>query len=66
MRMIDMKFFGGGVKKWVTVYSSWRYHCHKCGKTFRPPEFPQTKNLYGNGLANWVVYQNVVLGQNLA
>jgi predicted RecB family nuclease len=65
MRTIDMKFFGGGVKKWVTIYSSWRYHCQKCGKTFRPPGFPQTKNLYSNGLANWVVYQNVVLGQNL-
>jgi hypothetical protein len=26
-RTIDMKFFGGGVKKWVTVYSSWMYRC---------------------------------------
>jgi len=64
-RRIDMKFFGGGVKKWVTVYSSWRYRCHKCGKTFRPPEYPQTANQYGDGLANWVVYQNVALGQNV-
>ena len=65
IRRIDMKFFGGGVKKWVTVYSSWRYRCHKCGKTFKPPEYPQTANQYGDGLANWVVYQNVALGQNL-
>jgi predicted RecB family nuclease len=64
-RRIDMKFFGGGVKKWVTVYSSWRYRCHKCGKKFRPPEYPQTANRYGDGLANWVVYQNVALGQNV-
>ena len=60
-----MKFFGGGVKKWVTIYSSWRYRCHKCGNTFNPPEYPQTANRYGDGLANWVVYQNVALGQNL-
>jgi predicted RecB family nuclease len=64
-RTIDMKFFGGGVKKWVTVYSSWMYRCYKCGKTFKPPEYPQTANQYGDGLANWVVYQNVALGQNL-
>jgi predicted RecB family nuclease len=38
IRKIGMKFFGGGVKKWVTVYSSWRYRCHKCGNTFNPPE----------------------------
>jgi hypothetical protein len=65
IRRIDMKFFGGGVKKWVTVYSSWRYRCHNCGNTFNPPEYPQTANRYGDGLANWVVYQNVALGQNL-
>jgi predicted RecB family nuclease len=65
IRRIDMKFFGGGVKKWVTVYSSWRYRCRKCGNTFNPPEYPQTANRYGDGLANWVVYQNVALGQNL-
>jgi len=64
-RTIDMKFFGGGVKRWVTVYSSWMYRCYKCGKTFKPPEYPQTTNQYGYGLANWVVYQNVALGQNL-
>lgn len=65
MRRIDMKFFGGGVKKWVTVYSSWRYRCAKCGKTFVSPDYPQTAVRYGNGLANWVVYQNVALGQNV-
>jgi predicted RecB family nuclease len=64
-RTIDMKFFGGGVKKWVTIYSSWTYRCDKCGSTFKPPEYPQTANQYGDGLANWVVYQNVALGQNL-
>jgi predicted RecB family nuclease len=64
-RRIDMKFFGGGVKKWVTVYSSWRYRCHKCGKTFRPPEYPETRYQYGDVLANWVVYQHVALGQNV-
>jgi predicted RecB family nuclease len=65
-RTIDMKFFGGGVKKWVTAFSSWKYCCDKCGKTFKPPEFPQTAYQYGHGLANWVVYQNVALDQNIS
>jgi predicted RecB family nuclease len=64
-RTIDMKFFAGGVKKWVSAYSSWQYRCYKCGKSFKPPEYPQTTKRYGDGLANWIVYQNVALGQNL-
>jgi DNA-directed RNA polymerase subunit RPC12/RpoP len=64
-RRIDMKFFGGGVNKLVTIYSSWKYRCSKCGKTFIPPDYPKIAMRYGNGLANWVVYQNVALGQNV-
>ncbi len=64
-RKIDMRFSGGGVKKWVTVYSSCTYHCANCGETFIPPEYPQTVTQYGNALENWVVYQNVALGQNI-
>lgn len=48
-----MKFLVSGVKKWVTSYSSWQYHCDKCGRTFRPPEYPQTASLYGDGLVTW-------------
>ena len=64
-RRIDMKFFGGGVKKWVTVYYSWSYRCGNCEKTFTPPDYPQTAMRYGNNLENWVVYQNVAMGQNV-
>jgi hypothetical protein len=64
-RRIDLKFFGGGVKKWVIVYSSSSYRCAKCGERFISPEYPQTAAHYGNGLENWVVYQNVALGQNI-
>ena len=60
-----MKFFWGGVKKWVTRPLSCKYRCDKCGRSFIPSEYPQTSNRYGDGLANWVVYQNVALGQNL-
>jgi predicted RecB family nuclease len=64
-RTIDLKFFGGGVKKWVTLHTAAQYYCDKCQRSFKPPGYPQKNNLYGEGLANWVVYQNVVLDQNL-
>ncbi len=28
--VIDLKFFRGGAKKWVTEYLSWKYKCPKC------------------------------------
>jgi predicted RecB family nuclease len=34
--MIDLKFFKGGVKKWVTDYRSWNYKCAKCSSLFAP------------------------------
>ena len=65
-RVINMKFLlGGGVKKWVTAYSSRQYHCDKCGVTFIPPEYPQSASRYGDDLVTWTIYQNVALGQNM-
>jgi len=55
----------GGVKKWVTAYSSREYHCDKCGTGFRPSEYPQRTSVYGDGLIAWVIYQNVTLGLNM-
>jgi DNA-directed RNA polymerase subunit RPC12/RpoP len=63
--VIDMRFFKGGVKKWVVAYSSWRYECQKCGQGFRPPGYPQTRVRHGEGLAAWVLYHNVACGQNV-
>jgi hypothetical protein len=65
-RTIDMKFLvSGGVKKWVTEYSSLQYHCDRCGTKFRPSEYPQRTSVYGDGLMSWVIYQNVALGLNM-
>lgn len=63
--VIDMKFFNGGVKRYVTAYSSWQYRCKKCRQGFRSPEYPETKEWYGNGLQSWILYQNVACGQNM-
>jgi hypothetical protein len=33
-RVIDLKFFKGGVKRWVIEFNSHRYHCRRCQGTF--------------------------------
>jgi len=64
--VIDMKFFGGGVKKWITDYLSWNYKCSKCGSLFTPDRVPGGRaTKYGHGLATWCIYNNLVCGQNL-
>jgi predicted RecB family nuclease len=64
--VIDLKFFRGGAKKWVTEYLSWKYKCAKCGTLFAPEGVPSGRaTKYGHGLATWCVYNNLVCGQNL-
>jgi len=65
-RVIDLKFFTGGVKKWITDYLSWSYKCTKCGTLFVPEDVPPGRaTKYGQGLATWCIYNNVVCGQNM-
>ena len=64
--VIDLKFFNGGVKKWITDYLSWNYRCTKCGGLFIPEGVPGGRApKYGHGLATWCMYNNLVCGQNL-
>jgi len=64
--VIDLKFFKGGAKKWVTEYLSWRYKCAKCGTLFVPEGVPGGRaTKYGHGLATWCIYNSLVCGQNL-
>jgi predicted RecB family nuclease len=64
-RIIDLKYFRDGVKKWVTRYRSWNYRCGKCDRIFTHTEFPQVTTEYGRGLVSWCIYQNVACGQNM-
>ncbi len=64
--VIDLKFFKGGVKKWITDYLSWNYKCTKCGTLFVPEGVPGGRApKYGQGLATWCIYNNLVCGQSL-
>src|SRR5262245_46351888 len=61
----DMKFFKGGVKKWIVAYHSWAYQCDGCGARFHPKEWLPGRSLYQPGLASWCVYQNVECRQTM-
>jgi hypothetical protein len=64
--VVDLKFFRGGVKKWITDHLSWNYKCTKCGALFVPEGVPAGRApKYGQRLATWCVYNNLVCGQNM-
>ena len=62
---IDLKFFKGGVKKWITQTVSWRYRCLKCAHQFNSEERAPNPQRYGHGIASWCVYSNVACGVNM-
>ena len=64
--LIDLKFFRGGVKKWVTNYLSWNYKCVRCRALFTPEGVPEGRApKHGHGLVTWCIYNSLVCGQNL-
>jgi predicted RecB family nuclease len=62
---IDLKFFKGGVKKWITRTVSWRYRCSRCKHQFSSEERAPNPQRYGHGLVSWCVYSNVACGVNM-
>jgi DNA-directed RNA polymerase subunit RPC12/RpoP len=62
---IDLKFFKGGVKKWITRTVSWRYRCFKCKRQFSSEERAPNPQRYGHGIVSWCVYSNVACGVNM-
>ena len=62
---IDLKFFRGGVKKWITQTLSWRYQCRKCNHRFSSDQSSVKHQRYGHGLVSWCVYSNVACGVNM-
>lgn len=60
----DLKFFRGGVKRWVVRYETQRYDCRRCRRSFTSPDYPRDPNKSGRGVSVWSVYQHVVLSQS--
>ena len=64
-QVIDLKFFNGGMKRWVTRIVSWRYECLKCHNVFNSEARSPNPTKYGHGLMSWFVYGNVACGMNM-
>lgn len=58
----DLKFFQGGVKKWIVQYSAVSLKCQSCKKEQLPKKYITIKNKYGHTLISWVIYQIIVNG----
>lgn len=57
----DLKYTSSGVKRWVIRYTSLRYYCGICRKTFYADAYRSSRIRLGNNLASWVIYHHVAL-----
>jgi len=64
--LIDLKFFNGGIKRWITRFVSWRYRCSKCAHQFSSEKRLPIPQKYGHGLMSWCVYSNIACGLNMS
>jgi hypothetical protein len=65
--LLDLRFSGSGVKKWITqtIYS--QYYCFKCARQFSSCGGDRRRYVkYGHGLMSWCVYWNVINGLNMS
>jgi predicted RecB family nuclease len=63
--LVDLKFFNGGAKKWVTRTISWRYFCYDKHQFSSVERLPNPRK-HGHGLLSWCVYFNVAFGMNMS
>ena len=57
----DLKFFNGGIKRWVVRYHFQRYRCCQCLKTFADRQRTWTGSKFGRSILAYVVYQIIGL-----
>jgi predicted RecB family nuclease len=65
LRIVDLRFSPGGVRRWVVAYQAYRYLCMRCKNSFVPAEWPKCRRRYGDNLAKWCVYLNFACRQNM-
>ncbi|MAG94413.1 MAG: hypothetical protein CMJ48_11780 [Planctomycetaceae bacterium] len=65
--VLDVKFTGSGVKRWVIKYRCRSYFCRECSAVLFPEEFKEIAKIkrakYGTNLSRWVAYKSVALRQ---
>jgi len=56
LKLVDLKFFEKGVKRWITEYEAIYYLCPVCKKEVRPNKgLPR----YGHNLKSWIINQYI-------
>jgi predicted RecB family nuclease len=62
--VLDLKLFRGGVKRWVTKYTTRSYKCQTCNRPILPDDYLAiSATKYGHNLCAWAVYSTVCLRQ---
>ena len=64
--LVDLKFSGKGVKKWVTELRTKRYHCSKCRAYFSSEKRRGSPRKLGHGIWSWALYMNIGCGVNMS
>ena len=57
----DLKFFNGGIKRWIVRYHFQRYICCRCQKTFSHQAHNWARSKFGPSILAYAIYQIVGL-----
>ena len=60
----DMKFFRGGVKRWVVKYVTGAYQCRSCGRSCYSHKYPTEQRVVGPSVGSWAIFQHVAVSQS--
>ena len=63
--VVDLRFTGHGVKRWIVRHSTQRYRCSSCKATFYPFDGSRPTSKYGSNLIAYAVYLIIELRLSL-
>jgi hypothetical protein len=67
-KIINLKFSGSGVKRWIIRFDSHTYYCNNCSNSFIPKSYRSggsnmghidARSKYGHDLISWVIFQHI-------
>ncbi len=63
--VVDLRFTGHGIKRWIIRHSTQRYRCRLCKSTFHALDDSRPTSKYGSNLIAYAVYLNIELRLSL-
>jgi hypothetical protein len=57
--VLDLKFMGHGIKRWITRYRFHNYQCQNCGAVFPPEEKCWARGKLGSEIIAYALYLNI-------